>query len=311
MQAGVQPLGDLVGHGVLQGAAAGPGLQHCLEVRQLEEEVLGILEHRGGAGDRRLRILQVGGGVGRTAFFAVVAVLVLGAAFRAGALDEAVGQEHFLFRVEILGDGALGDVPGVSQFQVDLARQLTVFFGVSGVEVIEVHQEVGKVGAVFSLDVGDQLFRGDAFFFRAQHDRRTVGVVGADINALVAAVLLEAHPHVGLDVFQHVAKMDRTIGIGQGAGDEDLAWLGHGARLLDETEVGHYKAPARIFHPVSLYPSAALTKTVAGPLACAGGEVAPSRLMWRCQTDRISSVATTLPVGGRKLPRHACMSGVG
>jgi hypothetical protein len=78
-------------------------------------------------------------------------------------------------------------VPGVAQLQVDLARQLTVFFGVSGVEVVEVHQEVGKVGAVFGLHVGDQLFRGDAFLFGAQHDRRTVGVVGADINALVAA----------------------------------------------------------------------------------------------------------------------------
>jgi hypothetical protein len=28
LQAGVQPFGDLVGDGVLQGAAAGPGLQH-------------------------------------------------------------------------------------------------------------------------------------------------------------------------------------------------------------------------------------------------------------------------------------------
>ncbi|MNS98299.1 hypothetical protein D3C72_1326630 [compost metagenome] len=119
-------------------------------------------------------------------------------------------------------------MPGVTQLQVDLARQLTVFFGVSGVEIVEVDQELGKVGAVFSLDVGDQLFRGDAFLFRAQHDRRTVGVVGADINALVAAVLLEAHPHIGLDVFQHMAKVNRTIGIGQGAGDENLTWLGHG-----------------------------------------------------------------------------------
>ncbi len=187
LQAGVQPLGDLVGHGVLQGAAAGPALQHLLEVRQLEEEVLGVLEHRSGAGDRRLRILQVGRGIGGTAFFAVVAVLVLGAAFRAGALDEAVGQEHFLFRVEILGDGARGDVPGVPQLEVDLARQLTVFFSVSGVEVVEIHQELGKVGAVFSLHVGDQLLRGDAFLLRAQHDGRAVCVVRADIDALVAA----------------------------------------------------------------------------------------------------------------------------
>jgi hypothetical protein len=48
--------------------------------------------------------------------------------------------------------------------------------------------------------------------------------------------------------------VNRTIGIGQGAGDEDLAWLGHGARLLDETEVGHYKAPAKIFHPCKSLP---------------------------------------------------------
>jgi len=70
---------------------------------------------------------------------------------------------------------------------------------------------------------------------------------------LIAAMLLEAHPHIGLDVLKHMAKMDGTIGIGQGAGDEDLAWLGHGARLLDETEVGHYKAPGNIFHPVTLF----------------------------------------------------------
>lgn len=65
-------------------------------------------------------------------------------------------------------------------------------------EVVEVHQELGKVGAVFSLHVGDQLFRGDAFLFGTQHDGRTVGVVRADINALIAAMLLEAHPHIGL-----------------------------------------------------------------------------------------------------------------
>ena len=121
-------------------------------------------------------------------------------------------------------------------------------------EIVEIHQELGKVGAVFSLHVGDQLFRGDAFLFGAQHDGRTVGVVRADIDALIAAMLLEAHPHIGLDVLKHMAKMDGTIGIGQGAGDEDLAWLGHGARLLDETEVGHYKAPGNIFHPVAMFP---------------------------------------------------------
>jgi hypothetical protein len=85
---------------------------------------------------------------------------------------------------------------------------------------------------VLGLDVGDQLFRVMPSFSGAQHDGRTVGVVGADIDALVAAQLLEAHPHVGLDVLQHMAKVDRTIGIGQGAGDENLRGSDMVARLL-------------------------------------------------------------------------------
>jgi len=103
LQAGIQPFGKLVGHGVLQGSAAGPLLQHGLEVRQLEEEVLGIAQHRSGPGDGRLGVLQLSRGIGGAAFLAVVAVLILSRAFRAGALDETVGQEHALFGVEILG----------------------------------------------------------------------------------------------------------------------------------------------------------------------------------------------------------------
>ncbi|MCY1421529.1 hypothetical protein D9M71_371870 [compost metagenome] len=96
------------------------------------------------------------------------------------------------------------------------------------VEVVEVHQEVGEVATVLGLDGGNQLLGGDAFLFGAQHDGRTVGVVRADIHALVAAMFLEAHPHVCLDVLEHMAKVNGTIGIGQGAGDENLTWLGHG-----------------------------------------------------------------------------------
>jgi hypothetical protein len=45
-----------------------------------------------------------------------------------------------------------------------------------------------------------------------------------------------------------VAKVDRTVGVGQGAGDEDLACFGHRNELLDETETGHYKAQPPFFH---------------------------------------------------------------
>ena len=76
---------------------------------------------------------------------------------------------------------------GLAQLQVDLAGQLAVFFTVGGVKIVEVHQEVGEVGAVLGLDVGDQLLGRDAFFFGAQHDGRAVSIVGAHVGALIAA----------------------------------------------------------------------------------------------------------------------------
>jgi hypothetical protein len=74
----------------------------------------------------------------------------------------------------------------------------------------------------------DQRLRRDAFLLGAQHDRRAVRVVGADVPALVAAHLLEAHPDVGLDVFDQVAEVDGAVGVGQGGGDEDFAGHGNG-----------------------------------------------------------------------------------
>ncbi len=51
LQAGVEPFSKLVSDLILQGAAAGPRLQPVGEVRQGEEEVGGLLQHRFGAGD--------------------------------------------------------------------------------------------------------------------------------------------------------------------------------------------------------------------------------------------------------------------
>jgi hypothetical protein len=59
-----------------------------------------------------------------------------------------------------------------------------------------------------------------------------VGIVGADVMALVAAQLLEADPDVGLDVLDQMADMDRAVGVGQGAGDEDAAGrVAHGGTI--------------------------------------------------------------------------------
>ncbi len=93
--------------------------------------------------------------------------------------------------------------PGVNQF-----GQLSVLLRVGGVEVVEVDQKVREVGRVLGVDVGDQLFGGDAFLLGAQHDGRAMRVVSTDVYGLVTAQLLEANPNVGLNVLQHVPKVD-------------------------------------------------------------------------------------------------------
>jgi hypothetical protein len=100
---------------------------------------------------------QVGRRIGGAAHFAVVAVLVLGVALRAFALDEAVGQEQLLDRVVILLDGARLDQPGAAQLAVDVVGAVAGFGGMGRVVVVEADQEAGKIAGVLAMDAGDQL----------------------------------------------------------------------------------------------------------------------------------------------------------
>ncbi len=223
-----QPFAHLVG-GLGLGQVGHPFAQEGLAARvgQLEEVMLGGLAHRRGARHHRIRVLQVGRLVGRAAHLAGVTVLVLGAALRAFALDEAVRQEHFLDRVVELLDLAHVDQARLLELEVDALAQFAVLVGVGAVVVVERDQEVVEIALVLGPDALDQLARGDAFLFRAQHDGRAVRVVGAHVIDFVPAHALEAHPDVGLDVLDHVADVDRSVGIGQGGCDED-ATFGHG-----------------------------------------------------------------------------------
>ncbi len=43
----------------------------------------------------------------------------------------------------------------------------------------------------------------------------------------MTALFLEAHPNIGLDRLDHVAKVYRTIGVWEGARDQDFSILRH------------------------------------------------------------------------------------
>ncbi|SSK54793.1 Uncharacterised protein [Klebsiella pneumoniae] len=217
LQAGFEPLLHLVRDLLLQRAAAGPRLQHFAERRQVEEKVLGVTHHRRGAGDHRFRVDKLGRAVGRAAHFAVIAILVRRFALRTGAFHKTVRQEHAFFRIVELRDGAVFNKTVLFQAGVDKLRQLAVLVAVRRVIVIIADVEAGEIGLMLLTHFANHLLRCDTELLRFEHDRRAVGVVGADEVDLVAAHSLVTDPDISLDVLQHVAEVDGAVGVRQGA----------------------------------------------------------------------------------------------
>ncbi len=224
-----EPLLDLVEHLGLQAAGVGrPLLQEVEAARigQAEEVMLAAAQHGDGAAQRRIRVLQLGRVVDRAAVLARIAVLVLGAAARALALDEAVGQEHRLHRVEELLDRLHVDQLVLAQRQVDLLGERVVLRRIGGAPVVERDVEAVQVLRAAGGDLGDEGLRRLALLLGRDHDRCAVRVVRAHEVHLGAVHALEPHPDVGLDVLHHVPDVEGRIGVGQGGGDEEFA--GHG-----------------------------------------------------------------------------------
>ena len=192
-----EPFADLVQHLGLQPARRlRPFLQEgqAAGVRQVEEVVLARLHHRRRAGQRRVRMLQLGRRIDRAADLAGVAVLVLRAAARALALDVAVGQEHRLHRVEELLDGARRDQLVPAQREVDVLRQPVVLRAVGRMPVVELDVEAVEIALAPGGDLGDEFLRRPAGLLGGDHDRRAVGVVGADEMHPVAAACAGSAP---------------------------------------------------------------------------------------------------------------------
>ena len=216
-----QPLLRLVRDLRLQALAAGPFAQErdALGVGQPEEVVIRGLQHRFRAGQCRVRIDQVGRRIHRTAVFARVAVLVLGAALGALSLDVAVGEKHVLHRiVELLDRLVVSEARG-SELAVDVLRQFGVLGRIGRMPVVEADVKSVQILLALGADAPDQLLRRDAFGFRLEHDGCAVCVVGADEVHFMALHALESHPDIGLDVLHDMADVKRAIGIRQGGGD--------------------------------------------------------------------------------------------
>ena len=120
--------------------------------------MFGFFFHRRGAGNGGKGVFQFGRGVGSTAGFTVIAVLVTSAAFRAFTFNITVGQKQLFYRIVQLFDFADGNMAFIAAGFVNLLREKTVFVAVGAVEIIERDLKTGKIGFVLGFYPVNQLF---------------------------------------------------------------------------------------------------------------------------------------------------------
>ena len=153
--------------------------------------------------------------------------MILGVALRAFALDVTVGEKHAFDRIKVLLDRLFVDQARFVEPPVNVLRQIGVLRRFGGVPVVELDVKAVQVLFATGGNVGHECLRRFAGFFGGDHNRRAVGVVGANKVNLMPLHALETHPDIGLDVLHDVPDMEGAIGVRQGGGDEDTA-LVHG-----------------------------------------------------------------------------------
>ena len=156
----------LQARGTVRGSAAGPLTQefYAVGIGQFEEKVFGLAQFKLASGQSGVRVNQVGRAINGSTDFAGVAVLVRCAALGAGAFNETVGKEHLADRVVILFDFLGINQAGFFQALVDVLGQLSIFFAVRRVPVVETDEESVEVLGAAGRDFGHVFLRRDAFF---------------------------------------------------------------------------------------------------------------------------------------------------
>jgi len=86
-----------------------------------------------------------------------------------------------------LFDGAAIDVAIFFQVQLGVFGDLSVFMGMSGMEIIHLDVKSPIVPLVFLVYPGDVLLWSYALFFGAQHDCGAMCIIGTDEHAVIAA----------------------------------------------------------------------------------------------------------------------------
>ncbi len=176
------------------------------------------------AGQRRVRLDEIGRRVERAAVLARVAVLILGSALRAGALDVAIRQEHRLDRVvELLDRLGVDERPWLSaggRCPATVRRSPANRSNASG----------RSSGGSRPVSSGASPRSRATSACGVTPSASALSMIGAPCASSAQTKCtscplhpLEAHPDVGLDVFHDVADMERAVRVRQRRGDEEFS----------------------------------------------------------------------------------------
>lgn len=213
-----------------------------LDLRQVNENVLGLSHLRGGLAHFTPGVYQL---VSVKQFTAAVALVALGVRVVAEVAlteDEAVGQEALALQAELLIDDLLVSVLIVDALGEDVLGDLGLPLGSGAAEVIEVTVEPLIDALVDGEVVIADLFRSLTLLKGLGLSRCTVLVSTAHIQGVVAGEAAIASEHIsGEDATDDVTQMGYIVHIGQRRGNENITLVVLGEDLmctLDAIELG-------------------------------------------------------------------------
>ena len=167
--------------------------------------------HGSGTGDCRDRILQVTGGVGRTAGFTAITILIRAAAAGTLAPNEPVWQEYIGVWIIGLSDDSFGNVAGCIETIVNCLRKIAVFLRMGSVIEIELNMNSREITLMITEDLFNQLSRFNTIRSCFEHDGRTVRIIGTNITRIMSDEFLEADPGICLNHLEHMTEVNWAI----------------------------------------------------------------------------------------------------
>ena len=189
--------------------------------------MLGIFHYRRRTASRTDGIPELFGAISGATVITAVTILTRRSALGTGTLHEPVGKEHLAMLAVKLRRSLPSDKTLFFRRRVDLLGESLVLRRIRRVIIVELYLKISKVLEMHRVATRDELFGRDPLLASANHDWSTMGVVGANVDAIIAAKLLKTNPEIGLDIFDEMTEMNVAVRIRQRAGYDNFPIFRH------------------------------------------------------------------------------------